>query len=242
MHIAMGSQAALKPNRILTEILPAIRIIIPVQVIVKPAFLILPLVLEPERTINQWQVIFSFLFLPGNGGFTPKTVFGPPDAVALGVEQFFRCAEMVGNNRVEGDFSFSGDCLLRQRVEGARLEVPAADFRCFTGCPVFFRQGGALPEIGDAARSAGVAGLYALFFNPPAERVISIGPDLPVRCVGFDQPVEVVPSIIPGPGTKAVLVDPFLDQSAPRVVPVAAPADAFYFSVYVLVMAANCPA
>jgi hypothetical protein len=61
--------------------------------------------------------------------------------------------------------------------------------------------------------------------------------------MGFDQPIEVVPAIIPGPWAKTVLDNPLLHNPAPAVVTVAAPADAFYFSVFVLVMAAvSCTA
>jgi len=161
-----------------------------------------------------------------------------PDAVALGVEEFLRRPQMIGDNRIKRDLPGSGNCLLCQRDKSTRLEVPASYFRGFPGSPVFLRQGCALPEIADIAFLAGVAGLDALFFDSATEGIVAVSPDRPVRRMGFRQQVEVVPAIIPGPGAKTVLDNPLLHNPAPAVVTVAAPADAFYFAVFVLVMAA----
>ena len=119
------------------------------QVVVKSALFVFPLVLKSQVAIDDGQAVAAGF--GGDGCLAPEFVLGLPEEVAFGVEQFLGGAEVVGDQGMEGSLPGGGNRLFGNGVEGARLEVPAADFVGIVVRSVFFGQGGALPEVADAA-------------------------------------------------------------------------------------------
>ena len=119
------------------------------QVVVKPALFVLPLVLESQAAIDDGQVVAASF--GGDGCLAPQFVLGLPEDVTFGVEQFLGGAEVVGDQGMEGSLPGGGNRLFGDGEVGARFVVPTGCLVCTVRCSVFFGQGGALPEVADAA-------------------------------------------------------------------------------------------
>ena len=99
MHIAVGPQSAFQAYRVRAQILPAVRIIVPVQVVVKSALFVFPLVLKSQVAIDDGQAVAAGF--GGDGCLAPEFVLGLPEEVAFGVEQFLGGAEVVGDQGIK---------------------------------------------------------------------------------------------------------------------------------------------
>ncbi len=160
MHIPVGSESTMEFDRVLAQILPAIRIIIPVQVIIKPCLVILPLVHETQGAIHYGKEVALLFFLALYRHAPPQAVIGLPQAFASLVEHLLGSTQMVGDYGIEARFACllgaRAECvrLLGDGVECPRLKVPAVDLG---GLGFVFRvvlpllgQGRPLPDVFDA--------------------------------------------------------------------------------------------
>jgi hypothetical protein len=109
-------------------------------------------------------------------------------------------------------------------VERARLEMPAADLRLFTGVSKgspFLGQGRALPHVSSFGGPLEPVRRDAFLLHPPAESIVTVTPAPAIGRAGFGQPVEVVPEVTPCLWTKTVPDGCLLDDAPSCVMTVA---------------------
>ncbi|BBA35510.1 nitroreductase [Methylocaldum marinum] len=111
MHVPVRPEAAPEPDRIGTQVLPGVGIIVALVVVVQPAFRVFPLVLEAQLDLDVGVVGGSPVALrqaAGQAGVAfldypavepaPGTQLAGPDDLAVVADEFPGRAERVGDD------------------------------------------------------------------------------------------------------------------------------------------------
>jgi hypothetical protein len=134
-------EAALEPDRIGTQVLPGVGIVVAPVVVVQPAFRVFPLVLEAQLDLDVGIVGGSPVALrqaAGQAGVAildcpavepaPGTQLAGPDDLAIVADEFPRGAERVGDDVQPGGAGLLALVSQGQGHESAGFVMPFAGF------------------------------------------------------------------------------------------------------------------